>query len=263
MKTIVIQPFGGLCNRMRTIASVVELAEKLHCKIKVLWVKDSALNASFESLFEGFPYEVVETRRGSFFQKFFFFLYTKALKYKYVGENWVSTKARRKEERLWLDELKGQNLYLESCSDIYKDKGVYNIFNYQKALGKHIITNKEGFVGIHIRRSDNEMSIKYSPTSLFIDAIEKEIKQNPVVKIYLATDDLREEASLRDLFGDRIYSYKKQKVDRNTEEGIMDAMIDLANLAHCKKIYGSYYSSFSDVEAMWGNVDKVVLKNND
>lgn len=46
---------GGLCNRMRTIASAVKLAKKLNCKMKVLWVKDKALNAPFKSLFEPIP----------------------------------------------------------------------------------------------------------------------------------------------------------------------------------------------------------------
>lgn len=52
-------------------------------------------------------------------------------------------------------------------------------------------------------------------------------------------------------------------MDRNTEVAIVDAMIDLTNLASCKKIYGSYYSSFSDVAAIWGNIEKEVLKLSD
>lgn len=260
MKTIIIQPFGGLCNRMRAIAGAVELAEKLNCKVKVLWLRDTTLNAPFHALFEDCSFPVIDKKLDSFFLRLYFRFYTKVLRYKYVGENWVSTKARGKEESLWIDGLKERDLYIESCSDIYKDSGDYSIFHCRKTLEKHIMTNKQEFIGLHIRRSDNEMSIKYSPTSLFVEAIEREIEQNPMVKFYLATDDLREEAYLRELFGDRICSYKKQKVDRNSEDGIIDAMIDLTNLAHCKKIYGSYYSSFSDVAAMWGNIDKVVLK---
>ena len=35
MKTIIVQPMGGLCNRMRTIASAVKLAKKLNCKMRL------------------------------------------------------------------------------------------------------------------------------------------------------------------------------------------------------------------------------------
>ena len=161
--------------------------------------------------------------------------------------------------KLWLDEVEDKNLYIESCSDIYKDCGVYDIFNPLKSIQEHVISDRDVFVGLHIRRSDNEMSIKYSPTELFLEAIEKEIENNPAVKFYLATDDSQEEKLITERFGDRICTYKKRSVDRNTEVAIVDAMIDLTNLASCYKIYGSYYSSFSDVAAIWGNIEKEVL----
>ena len=75
MKTIIVQPTGGLCNRMRTIASAVQLAQKLNCKIKVLWVKDPTLNAPFNSLFDGFPYPVIETTESSFSHRLFSLIY--------------------------------------------------------------------------------------------------------------------------------------------------------------------------------------------
>ena len=163
---------------------------------------------------------------------------------------------------MWINEIKDKNIYIEACSDIYKDSGVYDIFKPKSSIQNKVISNSSEFIGLHIRRSDNEMSIKYSPTELFIDAIEKEIESNPAVKFYLATDDSHEEKLITERFGDRICTYKKHSVDRNTEVAIVDAMIDLTNLASCKKIYGSYYSSFSDVAAIWGNIEKKVLKLN-
>ena len=231
MKTIIVQPIGGLCNRIRTIASAVKLAKKLNCKIKVLWAKDHTLNAPFHSLFEAFPYSVIEITNGSFFHRLLSLFY--------------------------------KNIYLESCADIYKDSGIYDIFKPKMSIKNKVLSNNREFIGLHIRRSDNEMSIKYSPTKLFLDVIEKEIENDSTVKFYLATDDLQEEKTINERFGDRICTYKKRSVDRNTEVAIVDAMIDLTNLASCKKIYGSYYSSFSDVAAIWGNIEKEVLKLSD
>ena len=96
MKTIIVQPMGGLCNRMRTIASAVKLAKKLNCKMKVLWVKDKALNAPFKSLFEPIPYPVIETSDGSFFHRLFSFVYKTVLQYKLLDDNWIGKKAREK-----------------------------------------------------------------------------------------------------------------------------------------------------------------------
>ena len=97
---------GGLCNRMRTIASAVKLAKKLNCKMKVLWVKDKALNAPFKSLFEPIPYPVIETSDSSFFHRLFSFVYRKVLQYKLLDDNWIGKKARGKDEKLWLVKLR-------------------------------------------------------------------------------------------------------------------------------------------------------------
>jgi hypothetical protein len=48
---IYLKPLGGLCNRMRTIDSVVSLCEKYGHALTVLWVMDSSLNCAFEKLF--------------------------------------------------------------------------------------------------------------------------------------------------------------------------------------------------------------------
>ena len=64
------------------------------------------------------------------------------------------------------------------------------------------------------------------------------------------------------MFPNTITVYDKQSLDRNDPIAIRDAVIDLYNLAHCKKIYGSYYSSFSDIAALWGGIEKEVLMTN-
>ena len=49
---VIIQPSGGLCNRMRVINSSLELAKRKGCKLLVLWYCADELNAPFESLFQ-------------------------------------------------------------------------------------------------------------------------------------------------------------------------------------------------------------------
>ena len=49
---VIIQPSGGLCNRMRVINSSLELAKRKGAKLLVLWYCADELNAPFESLFE-------------------------------------------------------------------------------------------------------------------------------------------------------------------------------------------------------------------
>ena len=49
---IIIQPSGGLCNRMRVINSGWKLARERKEKLQILWNCNAELNCPFESLFQ-------------------------------------------------------------------------------------------------------------------------------------------------------------------------------------------------------------------
>ena len=49
---LIIQPIGGLCNRMRAINSALVLAKKQNKKLKVIWFVNAELGCPFEELFE-------------------------------------------------------------------------------------------------------------------------------------------------------------------------------------------------------------------
>ena len=49
---IYLRPVGGLCNRMRSIESMVSWCKKYERDLTVLWVKDNSLNCPFVELFE-------------------------------------------------------------------------------------------------------------------------------------------------------------------------------------------------------------------
>ena len=52
---LIIQPIGGLCNRMRAINSARILAEKRGDFLIVLWFENAELNCPFEELFKSSP----------------------------------------------------------------------------------------------------------------------------------------------------------------------------------------------------------------
>lgn len=49
---IYFRPVGGLCNRMRSLDSMIRIAKVHQRDITVLWVMDTSLNSTFEELFE-------------------------------------------------------------------------------------------------------------------------------------------------------------------------------------------------------------------
>lgn len=52
MNQITFVPVGGLANRMRSIASVITLAQQTKSYVNIIWFQDWALHAPFHKLFE-------------------------------------------------------------------------------------------------------------------------------------------------------------------------------------------------------------------
>lgn len=257
---VIVQPFGGLCNRMRAIAAAAKLADMLGRKMCVLWTRDASLNAPFYKLFDKFPFPVIELHSGSFKHRLIMYFCRRVLCYKFYDDVWVNKYARKKPYESWCNCMISHPIYIITCSDIFMNGVDYSIFHLADDLQSRTLPSFNNVIGIHIRRSDNEESIRFSPTKLFISKIDEEIAADPTVRFYLATDDPIEEENFLSKYPDKITVYKKGSLDRNTPIAIRDAVIDLYNLAHCRKIYGSYWSSFSNVAALWGGIEKEVLK---
>ena len=258
MNTIVVQPCGGIGNRMRTISGAVDLAKQVNSKLLIIWTTDISLNAPFSSIFSPIPYKVIECSLSSCKYKFLYRYYKDILLYRIVNDSEI--KNNRNNKVNVYNEYSGQNLFVISCENITLTND-YSFFSISSLLKKDVYKNIESLniIGIHIRRTDNQMSIDCSPTNLFIEKIEEEIKKDQNVLFYLSTDDKSVEDNIKAQFGKRIIVWEKATLDRNDPRGIHDAVMDLYHLSCCKKIYGSYYSSFSDIAALWGNVEKITL----
>jgi hypothetical protein len=95
-------------------------------------------------------------------------------------------------------------------------------------------------IGVHIRRTDHFNSITHSPLGRFELAMNK----LPNGFFYLATDNEYIFKELRKKFGARLFCHEKLR-NRDSEEGIKEAVVSLYTLAFCSSILGSYKSSFS------------------
>lgn len=116
-------------------------------------------------------------------------------------------------------------------------------------------------VGVHIRGTGNAESISRSPTEMFERAIKTEIEKNPNAQFYLATDPAEEQQRLISIFGTRIIVNASKTLSRKTQQGMVDALVDLICLSRSAKIFGSYWSSFSETAAALGKTELIVLQN--
>ena len=272
---IFLQPHSGLANRIRVIVSGISLAKKLNQPIVLIWRKDAGCNIEFYELFEPIKGLIVK----EYSLKFFIMNMIRGKKYftwipRLIGIDFYMFDENFKEfvwnnNRYKLDAclLKKsiKNIYINACHDFCDGNDEFAQFVPADRIKALILENTKYFtlktVGIHIRRADNNQSIKNSPTELFVDQIQKDIDEDNDVNFFLATDDTATEQFLKNQFPGKIFSAKKQ-YNRNSREGMTGAMVDLYCLSKSAKIYGSYWSSFSDVAAQIGGISLEVMKGN-
>jgi len=274
---IIIEPFGGLANRMRVIASAIDLSNKTNQKIKLIWIANSDLNCEFSDLFK--PIKDIEiTNRISKYK--FIKATNQEKKYKRILAYFINKiigidyciKEQDFGKYIWnrkidlLEIVSGnKNTYFQTCEELNFEKNLIYFENFKLNDDIQSITNEivnsfnENIIGIHIRRTDNNKSIEISPTSLFIENIINELKINSNTNFFLATDDLATEKELKEKFADKIITYEKE-LSRNTKKGIIDAVVDLYCLSKTKYIFGSYWSSFSDIASRIGKIKFVTIK---
>lgn len=266
---IIVSPIGGLANRMRALASGVALADAVGRSFEAVWAVNSDLHCSFADLFEPSALTPVMTeispRRD-------LWLYDNPRKRNLYLARLIQAgryALKLTDEREFARYATAPSLLEERIAaargDVLIRSGVI-FYPFGDALyrslfvpGREIAAaardrvggDGSGFIGVHIRRTDNLIAICRSPLRLFTDMIDREAERNPDIKFYLATDDDDVRRSLIDRYGDRIVTHTAT-VTRHTADGIRDALTDMTALSLCDRIYGSYWSSFSEAAAMMG-----------
>ena len=256
---VIIQPSGGLCNRMRVINSSLELAKRKNAKLLVLWYVADELNAPFESLFQPVDeFKVINFTSLKDLRKLWYQLTARTRVNNADIENNTTNGTLNQD---FFDSIK-LPAYIFTWEHFYDADENFKLFKPTGELQRRIdeVTKHftEDMVSVHIRRTDQVVSIAHSKTENFIELMNREIEENPEVKFFLATDDKEEEALLRKTFPGRIVSNENRTLRRDSLDGMYDALLDLYCLAACKKIIGSYFSSFTDTAASLGGIPKLI-----
>lgn len=260
---ITVEPFGGLGNRMRALASSIALARALDRPLRLVWFVNADLGCSFRSLFE-VPLGVTEIEEhnwkrpgGRLYYEFKHRL--RRLRARYYGEDEVFALIMSGHD--FPARAPARPMIFRTCRAFWETERPFDCFVPVAELAAAIARQRRDHqVGVHIRRTDNVDSIKNSPTSAFIELMEVELRADPEAVFFLATDAPEEEALLRERFPGRIHVHEKTTLRRGDERAVRDALVDLYALAGCRKIIGSYWSSFTDVASRIRGAECVVVK---
>lgn len=272
-----LNPIGGLANRMRAMASAISFAEKHNYNGRIIWAKNSDLYAAFSDLFipDFIPWPI---KNISEFQEVLFYdfprkknlflgsLFTHGrYNSKISDENNLSSICAGNRYELLDTLIKPEKTLIKSGLNFYpySNELYRNLFHPNKHIESEVekITCKfsADTIGIHIRQTDNSMSIKYSPVELFITKIKATLKAKPTTKFFLATDDYNIKKLLKNEFGYSIIT-NDIVISRKTVEGMQNALIEMLLLSKTKEIWGSFYSSFSEAAATLGDIKLHQLK---
>lgn len=265
---MIVLPYGGIGNRIRTLSSVLELSERNHEKIVIIWERNAAFNARFEDVFKTpnavcLVLNIFCPGRAS---RFLFWILNllhfntfPEKQFRKTDLNTIALERKGKENSL---------LFIRSCHDaINSSKNYSNLIGFslimmEKAKNQLKSKHKHGrLIGIHIRRGDNTESIKHSPTEIFQKEIRRILASTPDAVFFIASDNEETRSTLISEFGNTvIICQDKTNFNRGSTSGSISSVIDLITLSLCDEIIGSYYSSFSEVAARMGNKPISVLK---
>ncbi len=242
LQHLILVPTGGLCNRLRAIASARRLVRSLGLRGYVGWNW-----GHFEDYFEPIP-ELEFVAKSPF----------KAEKIVHHQPQRIDPSPHR-----WADvnvsSLELHSGYIFYGSHEIPDQNYAALRENLPVLNKRLREAVDDFharhlknaVGFHIRRTDNTLSCSGSPDRLFIGHARRIKSQGK--KVFLATDNTKTEQMMKNLFGDMIVTYPKraplpQRWPRTfdllaTEDDVMDLFL----LAKTEYVIGSVRSSYTQL----------------
>lgn len=239
--SLTLEVVAGMANRIRSLISGICLAEDLDLNLHVIWsANDPACMIPFQELFS-----------------------TTSL------PRWVRVDMGPREgtsvEILSPEDLE---IYLATSSRPLQIRSYGHFYQKDPARWlKHLraLRPAEPFpetrfldpIGVHIRRGDHKKAKTFSPIDAFLTVMRDMPEDTYFV---VATDSLPEKERLLKEFGAARLWFPATSLSRMTRLGMKSALADFVALSKCKKILGSFDSSFSQIAALYGDVPLEVVK---
>uniref|UniRef100_UPI001114E434 tetratricopeptide repeat protein n=1 Tax=Geitlerinema sp. PCC 9228 TaxID=111611 RepID=UPI001114E434 len=234
---------GGLCNRLRVLASCLCLGYFWQIPVYMRWLPVKTCSCSFEDIYQ----PICETVEADTIDKWLAEEASQTLHVPYTTASitWLYKKYLKK----------------DVASFAYHQKYRETIRSFQ--LQPHLQTVVDTFiqnnwqhpiVGLHVRRTDHYKSVIISSDDRFFQTMERHLQQG-IEKFFLATDNSETQTKFREKFGNRILTYSQDFNQSQLRQTTMQtAAIELHLLANTQKIIGSFDSSFSQYAADIGNI---------
>lgn len=275
--SIYLQPVNGLGNRLRAIQSLYKLAIHTGRKLKIYWGPSEGFSTiAFDKLFEiDFIDGVIEFIT----EKEFFAARRRYLCVDLYVRNQPGAQYYVRDKKLVLDTILNNSFCFttSSCIEfIFTDpriKQIYRLYNYNcwtssltpakeiLSVTQSIVSNFEkNTIGIHIRKGDAIISPWQDFYAVSKDEDFYELIRNHGGKVFLATDCEKTQQDLIRTFGSKLIVNEKKTflpptlTHSDEKPNQTQALIDMLCLASTQKIYGTNWSTFSQISAEFNDI---------
>ncbi len=242
---IYLIPQHGLCNRLSWLCGFYSynraISHKCHnkeCICYIKWVPASACNGHFLEIFKLLP--------NSKFVK----------DDKEVPTNIKRYAGQHSIPNIYSKILKVDIITPEVECEIF---GLLRFNDEVRKISHEFVDkyfNKNNTIGLHVRRTDHIGLAKgrgnYTNDEYFIKVIENEIKKDSAVVFFLSTDNRNTQELYLKKYPTNVVVYKKiEKLENSFRHtSLFDTGIDMSILTYCKRVEGSFHSSFSRIAVM-------------
>ena len=257
----------GLANRLRALVGYQAVCRLLDIPFSLCWLRDAAVDAEFTDLFEPETINMVSKHE---------------LKYLAARDNVLVCSTPDWFHVLWTRHVPtvewGRFLAcVKEC--IAELTPVHSVLKKVEDFVR--LSGLDDAIGVHIRHTDNlkwynawsrtlqDFDIScVSSLSGFISELDRQVVTRSV---FVATDNREIEAALKARYGAALTIYPKvysDIVDNDADATpgdtyrdpklrttIEDALIEMLLLGRCRSVLGTYYSSFSEFSAIWGQTE--------
>jgi hypothetical protein len=113
--------------------------------------------------------------------------------------------------------------------------------------------------GIHIRGTDAVTAKQYSSLQAFEDQMQQIVDDDSNASFFLATDEPTVKEKLIGRYGSKIFFFDQPDYARDSPENIKNAFVDLLCLSKTQEVFGSYFSTFSQLAAQWNGIKETTI----
>lgn len=265
-KLLIFQPDAGLGNRLYNVLSGLYYASEYNTKLHLFWERATCCNVAFKDMFE-VPdntkvhslYKLGYKNRyvfGSICSKIFLNIVEKNVLFKNPKQLSDAYKGFGEEEIRKIIDSSDKCLlrsneplcdmeHLEMVVDQIKPaKQIRD--RVEEIMGPYM--NKR-VIGIHVRRTDHELSIDYSPIEGFKNLMDS---YGADVWFYFASDDKKLVEEFSEKYNIIPHISFSNTISRNSADGMKDAFVEMLCLSKCERIFGSYESTYPRMAALIG-----------